>query len=212
MDHCVFPRTRHVPHGIEHESFLEPLREIPRHHFAARNIFHDREVGVEVLEWDVGDVGTKYGPRDSLAEVPLELVGEYPVLQPLLHHGLVRIPPPHASDEPVRPHEALYFLVIHLGKPHFHASPAVCAFPLVEDLFELEVVSVVLAGRIGGREPLVVSASRYTPQFAEHGNITAQSSDHLVFFVRPEFDSARLARSLAKKSFSALRYLTCSFM
>ena len=57
-------------------------------------------------------------------------------------------------------------------------------------------------------EPAVVSASGYLSEFAEDTHIPVQRFNDCVFFMRPEFDSARLARSFAKKSFSACRYLT----
>ncbi len=194
---------RQVPDRVHDQFHFEAGSRVPRNDFAACDILDDRKIHELPLEWYVGDIGTENGSRGRLAEGALQLVGEYPVLQPLLHHGLVRIPSSHAGNKPIRSHKALYFLVIHLGKSHFHASPAVYALPAVKDRLDLEVVGVVSVRLIGMQKPSVVPASRHVRQLAENSDIVFQFSDEPVFLARPEFDSALLARSLAKKSFSA---------
>ena len=89
------------------------------------------------------------------------------MLQSLFHDGFVRVSFSHFGYEIILPHNPLYLLVIHLGESHFNASPAIFLLAFVEDFFDAEVVGVVPVRQVCGCEPPIVSASRYSREFAQ---------------------------------------------
>src|SRR3989344_1232737 len=98
--------------------------------------------------------------------------------------------------------------MIHIRKPHFDVSPTEFVLPLLENLLHLEVIVVVSVRLVRMLQPFVISTLGDIRQLTENTDTIIQLFNNLEFSIRPEFDSALLARSLAKKSFSAPRYLT----
>src|SRR3989338_3660397 len=133
MNHRIVGDTRHVSYRIKHQSLLKTIRKIPRNHLAARDVFHNREIRKGTLERDVRDIGTEDRERNRLVKCAIQCVGEYPVLQSLLHDGFVWVSSSNDGDEIILPHDPLYLLVIHRWEPHFDASPAVFLFAPVKD-------------------------------------------------------------------------------
>jgi len=211
MDHSILAQVpRHVPYRFHDQGFVEVKRGVPGHYFAAGNVFHHRQVSKPLQERQVGDVGAENFERNELAKLPLQFVREYPVFHPFPHNGFVRVSFSHFGNQSVFPHDPLDFLVVHLRQPHFDAPPAPLALAFFEDSLDFQVIAVILVPETGSPEPFVITAPGNPSQSTENTHIGIKSLDDPVFFARPEFDSALLARSLAKKSFSASRYLTWS--
>ena len=128
------------------------------------------------------------------------------MLQILFHDHFVWISSSNLGYQLVLPHDPLDLFVIHLRQSHFYVPPAILALTFVKDLLDFEIIVVVLAWLVRLMKPFIVSTSGDSRQFTKNSYIRFQFSDEPVFFIRPEFDSALLARSLAKKSFSFSRY------
>ncbi len=146
---------------------------MPRHHLATRDVFHHGEIREDALEWDVCDVGTEHGVRSALIKHSLQFVGKDAMLETLLHDGFVWVSSPDIGDESILPHEALYLLVIHLGKVHFDAPPSIPAAALVEDGFDFEIVFVVFVRLVCRLQPAIVPASGDMSEVAENLHVSS---------------------------------------
>jgi len=132
------------------------------------------------------------------------------VLHGFLSNGSIGVLSSYVGYQPILSHNALYFLVIHVRESHFDVSPTKFTSTFVKNCLNSQEIRIVLVCLVYLREPFVVSASRHSGKSAKNTYISFQLSDDLVFLLRPEFDSALLARRRAKKAFSASRYCTCS--
>ena len=129
--------SAHLVECCGDELHLESERGLPGHYLAARHVLHDREVGERVFPGEVGDVSAEDRVGGRLEEVSLEEVGRDAVFPVLRLQLLVGVLPAHRGAEPVLFHDPLDLLVVHVGKPHFEASPAVFTPALFKDRSDL---------------------------------------------------------------------------
>lgn len=207
--------NRIVPHalqGIQHDIHLQMYREVPCHNLASCNILHDGKIGEAVMEGEIRDVRGEYFERNRDIEFSVQLVFKSSMLQGFLHDHFVRVVPSDLGDEMIFVHESRDLFVIHENpiflEFHLNCPPTVLCFSSKKDFVNLPIIAIIFVRRVSLFQPGVVAASGDVGELAKMFNASSNLSHEAIFLLGPEFDSARLARSLAKKSFSNFRYAT----
>jgi len=68
---------------------------------------------------------------------------------------------------------------------HFYLAPAIFGLAFIEDLFDQQVIGIVLVRLALSLYPAVVAAARNISDIAAKLNVFIQRSDDLVFLARP---------------------------
>lgn len=163
---------------------------MPGHHFAGGDVFYRGQVDKAILKRNVGDISAENLAGNGLPEPSAQFIIKCSMLGRLFHDRLVGIFSPDFCNEAILSHYPAYLFVVHDHIPlplqmHFYLAPAVFLLAFIEDIFDQQVISMVLIRFVLLPCPPVVSAAGDAGNIAAKLNVFIQYSDDRVFLARP---------------------------